>query len=126
MAEDPFEKARRQMERAQREFHKRMQRAHEELHRATGEAQKRIAEARGEFDKRMAALRELMRQAGMRPPPGLGKLPRGGSSGNRKPRRPDPDGWTPSGPGRGGPQPTPVRPNNPSFLSGGAEAPLDE
>ena len=127
MAQDPFEKARKLMEQAQREFHERMERAQEDLHRATQEAHKRIGEARAEFEERMAAFRAQMRGAGMPRPPRPKLPPFGRSSlGPRKPRHRGPDGWDPSGPGRGGPLPTPVRPNNPSFLSGGAEAPLDE
>jgi len=126
MAEDPFEKARKEMERAQGEFHERMQRIHDALHQATAEAHTRIAEARAEFEERMGLFRAVMRQAGIRPPPGLRpppgpkKRPRGPFP-SGKPRRPD---W--NGPDRGGPLPTPVRPNKPSLLSGGAEAPLDE
>src|SRR4051812_17480284 len=116
MAEDPFEKARKEMERAQREFHERVERAQEELHAAMGAAQERIAEARAEFQERMERFRAALRQAGCRPPPRPKKPPRGRFGGSGRPWNPD---------DRGGPQPTPVRPINPSLLSGGAEAPLD-
>jgi hypothetical protein len=122
MADDPFERARKEIERAQRDFDERMQRIHEELHHGIHQAQRRIAEAKAEFQDRMARFSTQMRRAGRPPLPGLKKPPRGGSSsGNRKPRRPD---W--GGPDRSGPQPMPVRPINPSLLTGGAEAPLDE
>ena len=43
----------------------------------------------------------------------------------RPPRRPGGRG-RPRGAGPNGPQPAPVRPSNPTLLSGGAEAPLDD
>lgn len=120
MPQDPFEKARKEMERAEREFHHEMERAQKELHRAMDAGRKRIAEARAEFQQRMERFRAAMRQPG---------LPRDGwsATGLRKPPRGRP-GWIrrPDDPDRGGPLPSPVRPPNPSFLSGGAEAPLDE
>lgn len=125
MAEDPFEQARRAMARAEREFHKRMEGAQAELHQALEAGQRRIAEARADFSVKMAQLRAEMRQAGRPPgrwaPPSPRRKPRGGFGPTGKPWSPKP-----RGPNDGGPQPTPVRPNNPSFLSGGAEAPLDE
>lgn len=116
MAEDPFERARKDMERAQREFHKRMQRAHEELHQGMEVARRRIAEARAEFQERMAHFRARTQEAGRRPRADPKGPPRGRSGRNRKPWDPDGDGL----------QPIPVRPIKPSLLSGGAEAPLDE
>ena len=120
MAEDPFEKARKEMERAQRDFHRHMERAQKELHGAMEAGQRLIAGALAEFAEKMERFRSRMQQTGPRADgwsaTGIRKPPRGRSGRDRKPRDPHPRG----------PQPAPVRPTNPSFLSGGAEAPLDE
>jgi hypothetical protein len=109
MADDPFRKAREEMERAQSAFHEATRHAQEAIREAMEAGQKLIAEAAAEFHERL----EAARRPTNRPP--------------RKPPRGKPDGApTRRGPRPGGPQPTPVRSPNPSFLSGGAEAPLDE
>jgi hypothetical protein len=116
MADDPFERARKEMERAQRDLHERIQRAHGLRHRGMEEALRRIAEARAVFQDPMERFRAQMQQAGRHVPSGPKKPSRGRSGRNGKPWDPDDEG----------PQPVPVRPNKPSLLSGGAEAPLDE
>lgn len=108
MPEDPYDKARRDMERAHREFHGRMEQHRAALEQAIEQARTRMAQERDKFEGRMEEARRCIDAARKKPP-----RPFGGS-GKRKDPRP------------GGPQPTPVRPNNPNILSGGAEAPLDE
>lgn len=124
MPEDPFDEARREMERARRDFDERMKRLRFELEQVAQQIRVRMAEERARFEGRMKQARQRLEAARRnRPRGGPGWPGRPGASGPRpKPPR--------DGPGRPGapgssPKPAPVRPTTPSNLSGGAEAPLD-
>ena len=126
MSEDPFDRARWEMDRAHRRFRDETRVDREELRRlvarepAPGQGRlehraerdrlrAQMIERRKEFDLELRTYRKRMDAARKRPP-------RSSSGGGEKP----------GGSGPNGPRPVPVRPSSPSFLSGGAAAPLDE
>ena len=105
---DPFDDARREMDRAWAEFDKHLARARSALERAAEHLQSRVPDIAQFVEARLAEARRRSGKPRQASPGGLTR--------KRRPRGPK------SGPS---PMPAPVRPFSPSHLSGGAEAPLD-
>jgi len=111
MAENPFEDAKREVEAAQRDFRDAVERSQAQLQRTIAQARADVEAARDACEARMKVARERMEAA------------RQMHARQVRPRRPP---WRKRPNNDGEPEPMPVRPHNPSPLSGGAEAPADQ
>lgn len=103
---DPFEQARRELERAIREFEGEMRDVGIALDRAARRFSVRIPDVKAMVEAQLAEAIGRSQARNRKPPRGAVR--------RRRPFNPGPS-----------PMPAPVRPKSPKTLSGGAEAPLD-
>lgn len=107
MTEHPFQEPRRGVRSARLELEGQMKSARQEFDRAAEHFRSQVAEERGRFAATIAEARQRFEAA-------WSKAQQGRSGQARRNRDPGASS-----------EPVPVRPTNPSSLSGGAEAPLD-